>query len=252
LCYFNEIQSKKGTQAIDYLIHQEDTYEYIYQLLRSIDKYKKLRVLEVGSGLGYFTYALSQDGFNILGVDLSADAVKKSTKAFGNLYKSGYSKDLGETFDIIISINVIQHVTSPVDFILDLKKLLKSEGKILLATYRKYDEQDKSLWLTELPPIHLFWFTTKSLELIGKKTGLEFFEIDLMKDTKVSNSITNASPTLSNKLEPIMKNKRIYHIKSKILDYSPIFFTRFYYKLVKRSKFLISTKHYLVFFVLKN
>jgi transcription elongation factor Elf1 len=27
--YFNEIQSKKGTEAIDYLIHQEDTYIYV-------------------------------------------------------------------------------------------------------------------------------------------------------------------------------------------------------------------------------
>jgi SAM-dependent methyltransferase len=187
--YFNEIQSKKGTEAIDYLIHQEATYKYIYQYLKNIDKHKELRILEVGSGLGYFTYALSQDGFNILGVDLSVDAVNKSTKVFGNLFKSKDLKDFGEKFDIIISTEVIEHVTSPIDFILDLKKILKSEGQILLTTPRKYNEQDKAIWLTELPPIHLFWFTTKSLNLLGEKAGLEFFEIEVGKDTYIFNSI---------------------------------------------------------------
>jgi 2-polyprenyl-3-methyl-5-hydroxy-6-metoxy-1,4-benzoquinol methylase len=115
---------------------------------------------------------------------------------FGNLFKSKDLKDLGEKFDIIISTEVIEHVTSPVDFILDLKKILKPEGQILLTTPRKYNEQDKVLWVSELPPLHLFWFTTKSLKLMGEKTGLEYFEIEVKKNTNVFNQIANTSPPL--------------------------------------------------------
>jgi SAM-dependent methyltransferase len=161
---------------------------------------------------------------------------------------------LGEKFDIIISTEVIEHVTSPLDFILDLKKILKSEGQILLTTPRKYNEQDKAIWLTELPPIHLFWFTTKSLNLLGEKAGLEFFEIEVRKDTYISNSITNAHPSLTKKLEPIMKNTKINKIKSEILSYSPTFIKRLYYKLTKRSNIYMYTakEHHTIFFVYKN
>lgn len=44
---------------------------------------KKAKILEVGSGLGYLTYAISQQGYNITGLDISHDAVKKAEKHFG-------------------------------------------------------------------------------------------------------------------------------------------------------------------------
>jgi competence transcription factor ComK len=50
--YFKDNQSKKGTDAIDYLIQEENTYNYIYQYLKSIDKHEELRILEIGAGVG--------------------------------------------------------------------------------------------------------------------------------------------------------------------------------------------------------
>jgi hypothetical protein len=98
----------------------------------------------------------------------------------------------------------------------------------------------------------LFWFTTKSLNLLGEKAGLKFFEIEVRKDTYIFNSITNAPPTLTNKHEPIMKNKKTNKIKSQIFSYSPTFIKRLYYKLIKRSNTKISKEHHTIFFVYKN
>jgi len=43
-------------------------------------------VLEAGCGLGYFTYALRRGGYDILGLDISREAVEKARQAYGDLY----------------------------------------------------------------------------------------------------------------------------------------------------------------------
>lgn len=193
--YFNEIHSQKGKAAINYLTGEEDTYKYIYRYLNHKENCREKKILEVGSGLGYFTYALSEDGFNILGIDLSEDAVSKSASAFGNLYKVINLNKLYERFDIIILTEVIEHVSDPVRFLNDLKELLVKDGEILLTTPRNLTEQRRAIWLTELPPVHLFWFTTLSLRRLGKRIGLEFFEIEVEQINLVVESNTKPSLT---------------------------------------------------------
>ena len=246
--YSNEIKTKKGKAAINYLINEEDTYKYIYRYLINLDNCRELKILEVGSGLGYFTYALSQDGFNILGIDLSDDAVKKSTNAFSKLYKSVDFNDIDERFDIIILTEVIEHVSDPVQFLKDLKRVLVKGGEILLTTPRKYIEQLRAVWLTELPPVHLFWFTTTSLQRIGSLLGLEFFEIDVKQKSLVFESKNNAKPSLTKNLLPKPRTKRIISLKSIILNWSPILIKRVYYKVVKKSDIIISESHNTIFF----
>ena len=248
--YLNEIKTKKGKAAINYLINEEDTYKYIYRYLNNMVNCRDLKILEVGSGLGYFTYALSQDGFKILGIDLSEDAVAKSTYAFGKLYKAVDFNDIDERFDIIILTEVIEHVSNPVQFLKDLKRVLVKGGEILLTTPRKHIYQTRAVWFTDLPPVHLFWFTSTSLQIIGSLIGLEFFEIDVKKKRLVFQSKNNSKPSLTKNLLPKPRTKRTMSLKLKsiILHISPLLIKRVYYKVVKKSDFIISESHKTIFF----
>lgn len=248
LRYFNEIQELNSDKAINYLTKKEDTYLYVYKYLSSIDGIQDFKILEVGSGLGYFTYALSQIGYDIIGVDLSSDAVDKAVQAFGNIFRAIDINDLDEKFDIIIATEVIEHVTSPIGFLNKLKRLLNKDGEIILTTPRKYDFQTDAIWLTELPPLHLFWYTTKSLKLIGDQVGLEFLEIEVNQPSMVYHSKSNAKPFLDKFLIPDSKNINTTVLKSKILEQLPLFIKKIYHRIIKKSKISFSNQHRTIFF----
>lgn len=247
--YYNEISSFTGRSAIDYLINEEETYKHVYHYLINQENCRRLRILEVGSGLGYFTYALSEDGFNILGIDLSEDAVKMSTNAFGSLYKSIDLKKLDEQFDIIILCEVIHHLIDPIFFLKNLKSKLNKGGKIILTTPRKYIEQSSAIWLTELPPVHLFWFTTLSLQKLGNRVGLDFGEIEVKQNGLIFDSKTSAKPMLDLNLMPIEINENVRRHKSVILSWTPLIIKRFYYKITKNVTISPTKSHSTIFSV---
>ena len=71
---------------------------------------RQLRVLEVGSGLGYLTYSLRQAGHEAYGIDLSQEAVAKANKRFGRYYESGnmaeWRSSFSEPFDLVVAQRV--------------------------------------------------------------------------------------------------------------------------------------------------
>lgn len=249
--FYDEIQFYKGRYAIQYLINNEDTYKYVYGYLLKRDFNRSCKILEIGSGLGYFTYALSQDGFNVKGMDLSKDAVDKSIQAFGNIYINKNISDIRDTFDIVIATAVIEHLLDPVNFIHEIKTLLNPNGEIIVVTPRKYSEQIYSTWQTELPPIHLSWFTKSSLILLGQSVGLEFFEIDVVRSSVVYKSFSSPRPTLNQELYPIHKYQQKLRLKTILLSLSPFFLKYIYYGIFKKTSISMSSLHTSIFCIYK-
>ena len=251
--YFDEIKKLKGLNAIRYLSNLEETYKFIYKVLNDLDRFKTLNILEVGCGLGYFTYALKEAGFNIIGVDVSEIAIVRSKEAFGDFFYTTDTHDNQKKYDLIIATEVIEHVKNPLEFVSKLKNNLTLNGKIILSTPRKFTQQSKSLWLTELPPIHLFWFTSVSLKKLGEKIGMKFIEFEFShKNTLHFDSKTNSSASLDSNLNPIKNTHRKNRIKSLILFYSPNFLKKFYYVSLKKQKVFYSNEHSTIFFAYEN
>jgi 2-polyprenyl-3-methyl-5-hydroxy-6-metoxy-1,4-benzoquinol methylase len=133
--YAKEISS--SSNALDYLAGKEAMYYSVREILGAAAD-KKIKILEVGSGLGYLTYAISQEGYHITGLDISADAVKKAVNKFGDhficmdLFK--YVPDHKEEFDFVILTEVIEHLPDPKRFCDALIHLLKKDGKLVITT----------------------------------------------------------------------------------------------------------------------
>lgn len=172
--YFRAV--KDESSPLEFLAEQEDCYWFIADYLdKNIDK-QRAKLLEVGSGLGYLTYSLHKSGYNIQGVELSPVAVEDATKQFGKLYQCRNALTLaddGERFDVILLTEVIEHLTQPALFIQQLSRLLNPDGVILVTTPNKgYAANQKSQWATDLPPVHLWWFTKDGFIKIAGGTGL--------------------------------------------------------------------------------
>lgn len=91
-------------------------------------------ILDVGCGVGYILSGVL-DTWNKYGVDISNWAVEKAkeygTIFQGNLEQAHYEN---EFFDAVILNHVIEHLNNPIEVLIEIRRILKPNGKLLLAT----------------------------------------------------------------------------------------------------------------------
>jgi 2-polyprenyl-3-methyl-5-hydroxy-6-metoxy-1,4-benzoquinol methylase len=184
LNYSETVVHKKN--PLKYLADTEDIYWGVCESLKKIAKTGKIEsVFEVGSGLGYLTYALNKAGYQATGLDISREAVSKATEKYGNYY---ICDDLAEyalkhegVYDVVICTEVIEHIVDPETFIKMLLLLVKPDGQVIVTTPNNSPFPDDIIWYTDLPPVHRWWFSEKSLLFLAKKIGFEADFIDFKK-----------------------------------------------------------------------
>ena len=174
---------KKEKEPLNYLAKKEMTYWAARKaVFEYTAKVKNPQILEVGSGMGYLTYAFRQAGFNIVGLDISETAVAIANERYGNFYISGdlykYSNENPGAFDLVLLTEVIEHIEDITSFIRALSKLLKPKGQIIMTTPNKSFYPINTIWVSDLPPIHRWWLSEESIKYISKKLNMNVSYID--------------------------------------------------------------------------
>jgi 2-polyprenyl-3-methyl-5-hydroxy-6-metoxy-1,4-benzoquinol methylase len=186
--YKNKVKTVKN--PLQYLAGMEEVYWVIDNALRQDIGKKDLKILECGCGMGYLTYSLHKAGFNVIGLDISQNAVNEATENFGEIYVCAnvfeYAMEHREEYDRIILTQVIEHIEEPIKWLETLQTMLKKGGKIILSTENKTIYPKNAIWQTDLPPIHLWWFSEKSLEYIAGKinTSINFTDFSRYMNVK--------------------------------------------------------------------
>ncbi|MDD5407043.1 MAG: methyltransferase domain-containing protein [Sulfurovaceae bacterium] len=181
---------------------------------------KGAKILEVGSGLGYFTHALNKSGYECDGLEYSDTAVSFANSFFGNNYTQGtieeYAKTHAEEYDAVIATEVIEHVENPESFIGAFLHVLKPGGKILITTPNKDVHPKGTIWETDYAPKHLWWFTESGLRTIAEHFKRPFHLVDFTeyKKNKLYTIPTGTAFEAPNKLPVVDKNGRALHVKS--------------------------------------
>jgi 2-polyprenyl-6-hydroxyphenyl methylase/3-demethylubiquinone-9 3-methyltransferase len=105
-----------------------------------------LRLLDVGCGGGLLCEPMARLGFQVTGIDASAEGVSiaRSHAAQGGLaidYRAMAVEDLvaqGEPcFDVILAMEVIEHVADPRAFLRDCARLLERGGVMIVSTLNR-------------------------------------------------------------------------------------------------------------------
>ncbi|MCL4334650.1 MAG: class I SAM-dependent methyltransferase [Candidatus Thermoplasmatota archaeon] len=193
--YASEIKS--SPDPLKYLSEQEITYVRIYNYInRNMQRLLSSKILEVGSGLGYLTYALNVAGLNATGIDISEEAVKKAKQEFGEhyIYSNIENLSTNQTFDVIIAAELIEHVMEPLKFIEAALKILSDDGELLITT-PNYSIKSQ-IWRTELPPVHMFWFSRRSFEVLAKIMNVNCSFIMPEKGSKIENYLVTIMSVL--------------------------------------------------------
>jgi len=179
--YANDV--KNSQNPFQYLSESEEMYWAIKSVLTGLEIPKdKLRVIEIGCGLGYLTYSLIKEGYCAMGLDISQNAINEAIKNYGNNYICAdvmeYADKNKKTFDVVILTEVIEHIEEPVAFLKSITDLLTERGLIILTTPNKTIFPASTVWRTDLPPVHLWWFSEKSIKYIANEinTNVEFVD----------------------------------------------------------------------------
>jgi 2-polyprenyl-6-hydroxyphenyl methylase / 3-demethylubiquinone-9 3-methyltransferase len=112
---------------------------------RSLDSLAGLRLLDIGCGGGILCEPLARLGASVLGVDPSAEniAVARAHAARSGLaidYRDSTAEALaeaGETFDIVLAMEVVEHVTDVGLFIGRAAAMVKLGGLLFVATLNR-------------------------------------------------------------------------------------------------------------------
>ncbi|MFA5878106.1 MAG: class I SAM-dependent methyltransferase [Candidatus Staskawiczbacteria bacterium] len=156
-----ENYQKMGIYKISELIRPQIRRGYHKKFLKRNKIFiKETKVLDLGCGTGEFLNELEKRGCEVWGVDFDKNAIALAEKNFDfkNIYNSSFEVFFQKInlpkFDIVTSFQVLQYLDNPLEFIKNIKKILKPNGKIVLSVQsRKRVIADFNNW--EFPPVTL-------------------------------------------------------------------------------------------------
>jgi len=165
--------------------HDSQYPSRVNSFFRTLKKHKRFlpppgaKVLDIGTAGGAFLDAAKQFGYDAYGMEPSMDLVARG-KARGLKIEQGtienHHFEYG-SFDMVCLWDVIEHVPDPTAALLEIRKLLKPEG-ILLINYPDIGTWQAALagkrfwWLLS---VHLQHFTRNTLSDLCSRTGFKAF-----------------------------------------------------------------------------
>lgn len=124
----------------------ENNFTYVNffrYMMPIVNKLKPKRILDIGSGAGSLSLLLASRGYKVVGIDISADAIKKSTQSAKILSLQSKVNFLNydfldfintEKFDLILCLEVVEHILDELKFLRKIRKLLNNNGLIILSS----------------------------------------------------------------------------------------------------------------------
>ena len=167
------INHYQGYGRNDYL--SPITIKRYEELLDEFEKFRKTnKIIDVGCGVGYFLEVAKKRGWEVYGTEFTENAVKICAEKGINMHIGGLNIDNyePESFDIITSFEVIEHINNPNEELNKFHSILRKGGLVYCTTpnfnslirYKLKENYDVICY-----PEHLSYYTPKTLRFAFKK-----------------------------------------------------------------------------------
>lgn len=175
----------KSLKANSTTYDRDSIRSHYYLLVGLIDGFfaPGKKMLDVGSGAGFFLKVVEEKGWKAEGIEISKMASDYANEILGvNVHNSKLedAKFSSENYDLVTLLDTIEHLTDPLRTLKEIYRVLKNDGLIIVST-----PDIKSLsrtflgkhWSILSPGEHLYNFSTKTLSLMLSKANFKVLGI---------------------------------------------------------------------------
>ena len=228
----------------DHLIHKQDqmtgrrnnVYRHVLEVLSS---QKRGRLLDVGTGCGFFLSAAQEDGWQAIGLDPSKNAAQfaRDVNHLNVIEGTLSSLEPSYPFDVVTFINVLDLMdTSPWQDVLKAHEILSSggrlyiripNGQILIYLMGVLHKLGLQRYLPKLIVFHKFTYTHRFIRKMLSDIGFRDIKILSSPVSKMTTELNNSSGGLLNNLY------------AKLVNWQRICFKNFY---LSTSLDIVATK----------
>ena len=179
-------------ESEDYISHTDgkrSLFERMYQLIKNVALQNKVKLinaqsekgalLDIGAGTGDFLVAAKKNGWQTTGIEPSTKA-----KAIGVIKGVNFAANLSDlkshSYDIITMWHVLEHIPDLDDCILELKRLLKPSGTILIAVpnFKSFDaDYYGRFWAAYDVPRHIWHFSKAAIQKLFSEKEMKLAEV---------------------------------------------------------------------------
>ncbi len=165
--YYNDYHAYETLSSI--------TIKRYNKILDKLEKYRQTNnLLETGCGNGIFLEVAKRRNWNVFGTELS-DLSIENCKVKG-IYVGKSIQDIktkvNSPFDVIVSMEVIEHLKDPIKEIEDYYNILRNSGALYITT-PNFDSLSRRIlghnWNVIIYPEHLNYFNTSSMHSLMQK-----------------------------------------------------------------------------------
>jgi len=163
----------------NYISHtdsKKSLFDKVYQLVKNHTLKKKLKlinsfkteektILDVGAGTGDFLKVCKTGGWKITGIEPS-DKAREYAESKNIVLYENLNQVENNQFDVITLWHVLEHIPNLVEYIKQLKKLLKPNGVLIIAVpnHKSFDAKHyKEFWAAYDVPRHLWHFSKTAI-----------------------------------------------------------------------------------------
>lgn len=175
--YISHSDTNKGLVNSIYHKVRGFTLQNKKKLIIKLAKKEQGNILDIGAGTGAFLNVMNKNKWKVTGLEPDESAREKASGLYNlTLFKN---EDLNilppSSFDVITLWHVLEHVHTLDHYLIQLRKLLNSNGKLIIAVpnYTSYDAgKYASFWAGYDVPRHLFHFSPASMKVLIRKHEL--------------------------------------------------------------------------------
>lgn len=166
------METKFTGERLDTSICNGNTINHLHRYAIAMELIKEKIVLDIASGEGYGSNLMSKEATFVYGVDIDEQTIDRAKKKYSrdNLeFLAGSTSSIPletNSIDVVISYETIEHHDEHEQMMTEIKRVLKSEGTLIISSPDKYFYSDKRNYKN---PFHVKeLYKSEFTELISK------------------------------------------------------------------------------------